>query len=161
MNPRFAIVDSHAAFRALVRHHLGVRWPDARIDEFDPARAEIPSADLADAGYDLVIVDPSAISAASTQESLLWMKSFCGRPGSPPIIVLPEGGDELYAVRAMKAGVADYIPKRLMTHQLLVRAVDEQLSNLPVRGPAATITEASAAVRFRIGPRSSVSRERS
>ena len=144
MNPRFAIVDSHAAFRALVRHHLGVRWPDARIDEFDPARAEIPSADLADAGYDLVIVDPSAISAASTQESLLWMKSFCGRPGSPPIIVLPEGGDELYAVRAMKAGVADYIPKRLMTHQLLVRAVDEQLSNLPVSGPAATITEASA-----------------
>ncbi len=145
MNPRFAIVDSHAAFRALVRHHLGVRWPEARVDEFDPSKADIPATDLAGAGYDLVLVDPTSIAAASTQESLNWMKSFCGRSDSPPIIVLPEGGDELYAVRAMKAGVADYIPKRLMTHQLLVRSVDELLVT---RDPAAleaatTITDSS------------------
>ena len=57
----------------------------------------------------------------------------------PPIIVLAERGDELAAVQAIRAGAADYLPKRLLKPLRLKASLDEVL-----RGVGQRVTEEPA-----------------
>ncbi|MDZ7640778.1 MAG: diguanylate cyclase [Desulfurivibrio sp.] len=90
---------------------------------------------------------PAVYTAASSEEALAWFakgqqfdcllfdyrlgredglelleKARC-RGCTTPVILLTGQGDEELAVTAMKAGVADYIPKRRLTPELLQHAV--------------------------------------
>ena len=51
------------------------------------------------------------------------LKRFRARPGFPPVIMLTAQGNEELAVRAIKGGAADYIPKQTMTHERLISAI--------------------------------------
>ena len=42
----------------------------------------------------------------------------------PPVIVIGEGGDELDAVKAMKLGATDFIPKRLLAQGVMNEALE-------------------------------------
>ena len=42
----------------------------------------------------------------------------------PPVIVIGEGGDELDAVKAMKLGATDFIPKRLLAQDVMSEALE-------------------------------------
>ncbi len=67
-------------------------------------------------------------SAGATAASLAWLTRMQGMPDTPPLIVLAEDGDELSAVGAMRHGVADYLPRRLLTTKLLEAAIDHGLA---------------------------------
>jgi ActR/RegA family two-component response regulator len=67
-------------------------------------------------------------SAAAVAASLAWLEKVQGVPDAPPVIVLAEDGDELTAVGAMRHGVADYLPRRLLTTNLLAAAIDQGLA---------------------------------
>jgi len=54
---RILIIDDHAEFRVLLRHHLSLRWPAAELLEHDPATARPLADDFAGAGLDLVLLD--------------------------------------------------------------------------------------------------------
>ncbi len=43
----------------------------------------------------------------------------------PPVIVIGEGGDELDAVRAMKLGATNFIPKRLLAQDVMSEALED------------------------------------
>jgi len=58
-----------------------------------------------------------------TTDSLDWIRKLRSQPGFPEMIVLADGGSELAAVRSLRLGAADYLPKRLLTPPRLHRSI--------------------------------------
>ncbi|HET9862893.1 MAG TPA: protein kinase, partial [Steroidobacteraceae bacterium] len=52
-----------------------------------------------------------------------WIRKLRSQPGFPEMIILAEGGSELAAIRTLRLGAADYLPKRLITPQRLQRSI--------------------------------------
>lgn len=67
-------------------------------------------------------------SADATAASMVWLERLLDIPDTPPLVVLAENGDELSAVAAMRCGVADYLPRRLVTTELLGLALEHGLA---------------------------------
>jgi serine/threonine-protein kinase PpkA len=55
--------------------------------------------------------------------SFAWLDRIKGVPGSPQLVVMAEGGDELSAVQCMRRGAVDYLPRKLISNELLDFAV--------------------------------------
>jgi ActR/RegA family two-component response regulator len=72
-------------------------------------------------------------SAAAVDTSLAWLEKVQSMPDTPPVIVVAEDGDELTAVGAMRHGVADYLPRRLLTTNLLAAAIEHALATRRAR----------------------------
>src|SRR5678815_5908471 len=68
-----------------------------------------------------------------TFDSFEWIRKLRSQPGFPEMIIVAEGGSELAAIRTLRLGAADYLPKRMITPQrlqrsikLTLRAIDKQ-----------------------------------
>ena len=66
--------------------------------------------------FDEGIEDPAA-------EGFEWIRKLRSQPGFPEMIILAEGGSELAAVRTLRLGAADYLPRRLLTPSRLQRSI--------------------------------------
>jgi DNA-binding response OmpR family regulator len=119
---RILIIDDHAEFRTLLRHHLSLRWPAAKLREHDPAVDGALAPDYAGEGVDVVLLD---YQFGGGETGLDWLKRFRAQPGFPPVIMLTAAGNEDLAVAAIRAGAADYIPKQNMTHERLTASVQK------------------------------------
>ena len=67
-------------------------------------------------------------SNTAEQPALAWLERVMGIPDTPPVIVLAEHGDELAAVGAMRRGIADYLPRRQVSADLLTAAIEHGLA---------------------------------
>jgi serine/threonine protein kinase len=56
-----------------------------------------------------------------------WVMRLRASPDSPPVLVIAENGDELSAVQTMRLGALDYLPRRLLTPELLLISLEECL----------------------------------
>lgn len=113
------IIDDFADFRKLISHHITTEWPDAVVVEHDPVvRGKLPSH-FTGSGYDIVLLDHDL----GGESGLEWLRHFKQRPGFPPIIFMTGHGDELLAVKVIKAGAEDYIPKQKINHDLIINAI--------------------------------------
>jgi eukaryotic-like serine/threonine-protein kinase len=119
------IIDDHPGFRKLLRLHLCSKWGGARIDESDPVAEGRQPGDYAAGDYDLVLLDYQL----GGQSGFEFLRHFRTVAGFPPVIMLTGEGNERLAVEAIKLGAVDYIPKQDMTHDVLIRAVQEALGN--------------------------------
>ena len=117
------ILDDHAGFRKLLRLHLNSRWPQARVVESDPVAEGRGTDDYDGAGHDVILLDYQLGSLNGFD----FLRRFRDLPQCPPVIMLTGEGNERLAVEAIKLGAADYIPKQQMTHEVLIRAVQEAL----------------------------------
>ena len=72
---------------------------------------------------------------AEAAASFAWLDRIKGVPGSPQLVVVAENGDELSAVQCMRRGAIDYLPRKLITNELLDTAVAACLEHR--RRPAA------------------------
>ena len=59
----------------------------------------------------------------ASQESFDYLKRVFSMTRCPPVIVIGEGGDELDAVKAMKLGATNFIPKRLLAQGVMTEAL--------------------------------------
>ena len=59
----------------------------------------------------------------ASQESFDYLKRVLSMTRCPPVIVIGEGGDELDAVKAMKLGATNFIPKRLLAQGVMTEAL--------------------------------------
>jgi eukaryotic-like serine/threonine-protein kinase len=132
---RVLIVDDHAEFRALLRHHLLLRWPSAQMVDHDPVTDAPFAADFAGDGYDLVLLD---YQFGGGETGLDYLRRFRAQPGFPPVIMLTAAGNEDLAVDAIRAGAADYIPKQAMTHERLAAAVQKIVEERAAPPPVLT-----------------------
>lgn len=132
MSPTILIIDDHAEFRELLRHHISSEWPRATIIEHE--LESFPDVPALRRRVDVILLD----YLLGDENGLDWLTRLRAEPDCPPVIFLTAAGDELLAVRAIKSGAHDYLPKSRMTNAMLVKSVrDAMLSRNPlVRAPS-------------------------
>lgn len=118
---RILIIDDDEDLRTLLAHYLRQEWPDAKLDQYDPLDRPMPHASFPLGSYDVVILD----YMLGRGDGLEWLAAFKQRADCPKILFLTGAGNEIIAVRAMKAGADDYQRKQEMTRERLVASVRE------------------------------------
>jgi eukaryotic-like serine/threonine-protein kinase len=124
MNPRVLIVGAEREVRTWLRHHIEILWPDAVVEESELAELETRAAALSTTTLDLIVLGVECGEALDDSATGLEpLRLFQGRDGVPPIVVIASGGNELSAVRAIRLGAADYLPRGLLNAQRLATAL--------------------------------------
>jgi tRNA A-37 threonylcarbamoyl transferase component Bud32/DNA-binding response OmpR family regulator len=122
---RFLIVETDTKYAEWLRHAVGAGWPTGSIvimdwNSFGRVRTAMTVRD-----YDIVMLSLAFDEGIEdpTTDSFDWIRKLRSQPGFPEMIVVAEGGSELAAIRTLRLGAADYLPKRLMTPSRLQRSI--------------------------------------
>src|SRR5205823_7320445 len=118
---RVLIIDDDPDLRNLLGHYIRQRWPDAVVDELDPLERGIPERDFPLGSYQAVILD----YMLGRGDGLEWLQKLKQRPDCPKILFLTGAGNEIIAVRAMKAGADDYQRKQELSREKLITSLQE------------------------------------
>jgi CheY-like chemotaxis protein len=135
MRARLLIVERDLRYGEWLRHHLSVLCPDATVSLLDMTELLLRFDSLTHREFDLLILsaDFGATDDAQPAEGLDLLRQMRRRTDFPAALVIAEGGDELIAVRALRLGALDYLPKRLLTPQRLNAAVRTTLRRIERR----------------------------
>ena len=126
---RFLIVDESSESRDTLAALLQERWPAATIDSWDPGERGKPGAEIARERYGAVLLD----SRPAGDDGVGWVSEIRRLANAPPVILLTEEGGEVLAVKAMKAGAADFLRKAGLTAERLARSVEEAMRERETR----------------------------
>jgi eukaryotic-like serine/threonine-protein kinase len=118
---RILIIDDDEDLRNLLAHYIKGRWADAVVDGYDPLSHDMPGADFPLGSYDVLILD----YMLGRGDGLEWLQALKKRPDCPKVLFLTGAGNEIIAVRAMKAGADDYQRKQEMTREKLISSLRE------------------------------------
>ncbi|HUQ74926.1 MAG TPA: protein kinase [Burkholderiales bacterium] len=118
---RILIIDDDPDLRSLLGHYIKQRWPDAVVDELDPLERGMPERDFPLGSYQAIILD----YMLGRGDGLDWLQKLKQRADCPKILFLTGAGNEIIAVRAMKAGADDYQRKQELTREKLLASVRE------------------------------------
>ena len=111
---RVLIIDDDEDLRTLARAlHQGVAGQTRRSTQFDPIERDFPDATYPLGGYDVIILD----YMLGRGDGLDWLQQLKQRADCPKILFLTGAGNEIIAVRAMKAGADDYQRKQELTRE--------------------------------------------
>ena len=116
---RILIIDDDEDLRTLLAHYICQQWPDAEVEKFDPMERDMPDASFPLGRYDVVILD----YMLGRGDGLDWLQKFKQRGDCPPVVFLTGAGNEIIAVRAMKAGADDYQRKQELTREKLIASI--------------------------------------
>jgi DNA-binding NarL/FixJ family response regulator/tRNA A-37 threonylcarbamoyl transferase component Bud32 len=115
------IIDDDEDLRNILAHHLKKEWPDLEVEQFDPLERDMPDASFPLGSYDVIVLD----YMLGRGDGLEWLEEFKKRADCPPVLFLTGAGNEVIAVRAMKAGADDYQRKQELTREKLVTSIRE------------------------------------
>ena len=118
---KILIIDDDEDLRNILGHYLKQEWPELQVEQFDPLERDIPDASFPLGDYDVVILD----YMLGRGDGLDWLQDFKQRTDCPPVLFLTGAGNEMIAVKAMKAGADDYQRKQELTREKLVTSVRE------------------------------------
>ena len=134
---RVLIIDDDEDLRTLLAHYIRQRWEDAEVEQFDPLVRDMPNAGFPLGDFDAIILD----YMLGRGDGLEWLRQFKQRADCPKILFLTGAGNEIIAVRAMKAGADDYLRKQELTRERLMTSLTE-LTAAPVERTLASHIEA-------------------
>src|ERR1044071_4936655 len=122
---RFLIVETDAKYATWIQHAIGAGWPNDSVVIMDWTSFGRVRTAMTVRDYDIVLLGMAFDEGIEepTTDSLDWIRKLRSQPGFPEMIVLAEGGSELAAVRTLRLGAADYLPKRLLTPPRLHRSI--------------------------------------
>ncbi|HTU67157.1 MAG TPA: protein kinase [Steroidobacteraceae bacterium] len=157
---RFLIVEDDSKYAAWIQHAMGAGFPNDSLVIMDWASFARVRTAMTVRDYDIVMLAMAFDEGIEepTTDSLDWVRKLRSQPGFPEMIILAEGGSELAAVRTLRLGAADYLPKRLLTPprlhrsiKLTLRAIEKEMArraarNAPVPADPATATVTAAKV---------------
>ncbi len=118
---RVLLIDDDPDLRGLLAHYIRQRWEDAKVEEYDPLSRELPDEAFPLGSYDVVILD----YMLGRGDGLDWLQRLKRRADCPKILFLTGAGNEIIAVRAMKAGADDYQRKQELTREKLIASLRE------------------------------------
>lgn len=124
---RVLIIDDDEDLHTLLTHYVTSQWPDADVDHYDPKAQAIPGPDFPLGGYDVVVLD--YMLGREDGDGLEWLAQFKTRSDCPKILFLTGAGNEVIAVKAMKAGADDYQRKQELTRERLVTSLRDLTSD--------------------------------
>jgi CheY-like chemotaxis protein len=116
---RILIIDDDEDLRTLIAHYIRQQWPEAQVEQFDPLERNMPDEEFPLGTYDVVILD----YMLGRGDGLEWLQNFKRRGDCPPVLFLTGAGNEIIAVRAMKAGADDYQRKQELTREKLITSI--------------------------------------
>jgi eukaryotic-like serine/threonine-protein kinase len=153
MKPDILVVEADRELRAWLRHHIEILWPDGRVEDSDAAqfeaRLESPNGGLR--SLDLILLGANCAECGEdVGAGLDLLRRTQRHPRMPPIVIVASGGNELSAVRAIRIGATDYLPRSLLSAQRLATAL--RLSLHPPRRRAARRAQPAGSSRRRIDP---------
>src|SRR6266849_6761190 len=126
---RILIIDDDPDLRSLLGHYIKQRWPAWTVDEFDPLESNFPAVDFPLGAYQVVILD----YMLGRGDGLDWLQRLKQRSDCPKILFLTGAGNEIIAVRAMKAGADDYQRKQELTRDKLLKSLHELTAGVAER----------------------------
>src|SRR5580700_941737 len=133
--PRLLVVDDDARYGQWLGHHLGVFCPDSSLSVLN--LVEFDRWCETDSGRDCDIMLLTASFGSSPEDpkarGLELLRRLRGRTIFPAVIALAGEGNELTAVRALRLGAVDYLPKRLLTPDRLNTSVRLALRRIEKR----------------------------
>jgi CheY-like chemotaxis protein/tRNA A-37 threonylcarbamoyl transferase component Bud32 len=118
---RILLIDDDEDLRNLLSRYIRGQWPDAEIEPYDPLERDVPDAKFPLKSYDVIILD----YMLGRGDGLDWLKHLKRRADCPKILFLTGAGNEIIAVRAMKAGADDYQRKQELTRERLIKSIRE------------------------------------
>ena len=122
---RVLIIDDDEDLRTLLAHYIRSRWPDAGVDEYDPLERDMPDEKFPLGNYDVLILD----YMLGRGDGLEWLQRLKQRADCPKVLFLTGAGNEIIAVRAMKAGADDYQRKQELTRDKLLTSLRDLTAN--------------------------------
>jgi tRNA A-37 threonylcarbamoyl transferase component Bud32/DNA-binding response OmpR family regulator len=122
---RFLIVENDAKYASWLQHAVGTGWPAESIVVMDWSSFARVRTAMTVRDYDIVVLALTFDEGIEepTTDAFEWLRKLRSQPGFPEMIVLADGGSELAAVRALRLGASDYLPKRLLTPPRLQRSI--------------------------------------
>ena len=122
---RFLIVENDIKYANWLQHAVGTGWPNDSIVIMDWTSFGRVRTAMTVRDYDIVMLSLAFDEGIEepTTESFDWIRKLRSQPGFPEMIILAEGGSELAAIRTLRLGAADYLPKRLLTPARLQRSI--------------------------------------
>jgi DNA-binding NarL/FixJ family response regulator len=122
---RFLIVETDAKYAQWLQHTVSAGWPSDSIVIMDWTSFGRVRTAMTVRDYDIVMLAMAFDEGIEdpTTDSFDWIRKLRSQPGFPEMIILAEGGSELAAIRTLRLGAADYLPKRLLTPSRLQRSI--------------------------------------
>ena len=124
---RLLIIDDDEDLHTLLSHYVTSQWADAVIDHYDPKLQAIPGPEFPLGNYDVLVLD--YMLGREDGDGLEWLAQFKSRAGCPKILFLTGAGNEVIAVKAMKAGADDYQRKQELTRERLITSLRDLTSD--------------------------------
>ncbi|HEX6636424.1 MAG TPA: protein kinase [Steroidobacteraceae bacterium] len=149
---KFLIVENDARYAQWLQHAIGAGWPEDAIVVLDWASFGRVRTAMTVRDYDIVMLSLAFDEGIEepTTDGFDWIRKLRSQPGFPEMIVLAEGGSELAAVRTLRLGAADYLPKRLLTParlqrsiKLTLRAIEKETARRAARAAPAGVPAAT------------------
>src|SRR3989454_6091204 len=126
---KILIIDDDPDLRSLLAHYVKQHWPDWTVDEFDPLERNFPAGDFPPGSSQAVFPDYTL----GRGDGLDWLQRLKARLDCPKILFLTGAGNEIIAVRAMKAGADDYQRKQELTREKLITSLHELTAGVKER----------------------------
>src|SRR5688572_14557364 len=122
---RFLIIEDDAQYASWLKHAVSTGWPADEIVTMDWTSFGRVRTGMTVRDYDIVMLALKfdEFVEEPTNDSFDWIRRLRSQPNFPEMIVLAEGGSELVAIRTLRLGAADYLPKRLVTPPRLQRSI--------------------------------------
>ena len=141
---RFLIVETDAKYAQWLQHTVSAGWPNDSIVIMDWTSFGRVRTAMTVRDYDIVMLAMAFDEGIEdpTTDSFDWIRKLRSQPGFPEMIFLAEGGCELAAIRTLRLGAADYLPKRLLNPSRLQRSI--KLTLRPIEKEAQRRAERSA-----------------
>jgi DNA-binding response OmpR family regulator len=133
---RFLVIGDDPQFACWLRHRIEALCEDWAVDTESIDDFERRLALASSANYDLLIA-VLRFSIDAVAHGAPWLERLRDVPDLPQFMVIAEDGDELTAAQSMRLGAMDYLPRRLITPELLRAGIRLCLEQRPERGAAA------------------------
>src|SRR5262245_193639 len=122
---KFLIVENDAKYAQWLQHAVASGWSADTIVLMDWTSFGRVRTAMTVRDYDIVMLALAFDEGIEepTTDGFDWIRKLRSQPGFPEMIILAEGGSELAAIRTLRLGAADYLPKRLLTPARLQRSI--------------------------------------
>jgi len=122
LKKQLLVCENDAQHAQWLKHHLEVLAAEAEVRCFSGAElgAVLEAGKTgSDADEMLLLFGLDVAAPDAAVDSLAGLERLCRRADRPPVVAIAAGGNEASAVRAMRAGAADYLRRDGLTPALL------------------------------------------